>query len=208
MIKMATRKNPNTKQFWENIYESHIEKKKIRSDGDRLLKFLPLFEKVESVLDFGGGLGGNMKYISEQVKNTRFFLVDHSEVSLEFVKKELLGEKDDRGNTFEYHTSLEKIPDNSIQMVMSIQVLEHITEYKKFMDQFWTKIAPGGTMLISVPVRGIRDRNRQHVNKFTVKSMFKILTAYAEIVHIAPRTYSKKSNNPTTAYFYLEKPDV
>ncbi|MCK4989996.1 MAG: hypothetical protein KAS29_05900, partial [Bacteroidales bacterium] len=107
---MATRKNPNTKQFWENIYESHIEKKTIRSDGDRLLKFLPLFEKAESILDFGGGLGGNMKYISEQVKNTRFFLVDHSEVSLEFVKKELLGEKDDRGNTFEYHTSLEKIP--------------------------------------------------------------------------------------------------
>jgi len=205
---MAKGKNPNTKEFWENIYENHIEEKKIRSDGDSLLKFLPLFEKAESILDFGGGLGGNMKFISEQVKNTRFFMVDHSEVSLDFVINELLGEKDDRGNSFEYHTSLEKIPDNSIQMVMSFQVLEHITEYKKFMDQFWSKITPGGTMLISVPVRGIRDRNSQHVNKFTVKSMFKILTAYAEIVHIAPRTYSKKSGHPTTAYFYLEKPDV
>ncbi len=208
MIKIATRKNPNTKQSWENIYKSHIEKKKIRSDGDRLLKFLPLFEKAESILDFGGGLGGNMKFISEQVKNTRFFLVDHSEVSLNFVKNELLGEKDDRGNSFEYHTSLKKIPDNSIQMVMSFQVLEHITEYKKFMDQLWSKITPGGTMLISVPVRGIRDRNKQHVNKFTVKSMFRILTAYDEIVHIAPRSYSKKTGKPTTAYFYLEKPDV
>ena len=208
MIKIATRKNPNTKQLWENIYESHIEKKKIRSDGDRLLKFLPLFEKAESILDFGGGLGGNMKFISEQVKNTRFVLVDHSEVSLNFVKNELLGEKDDRGNSFEYHTSLEKIPDNSIQMVMSFQVLEHITEYKKFMDQLWSKITPGGTMLISVPVRGIRDLNSQHVNKFTVKSMFRILIAYDEIVHIAPRSYSKKTGKPTTAYFYLEKPDV
>ena len=208
MIKMATRKNPNTKQFWENIYETHIEKKKIRSDGDRLLKFLALFEKAESILDFGGGLGGNMKFISEQVKNTRFVLVDHSEVSLNFVKNELLGENDGRGNSFQYHTSLKKIPDNSVQMVTTIQVLEHITEYKKFMDQLWSKITPGGSMLISVPVRGIRDLNPQHVNKFTVKSMFRILTAYDEIVHIAPRSYSKKTGKPTTAYFYLEKPDI
>ena len=41
------RKNPNTKQF---------DQKKLRSDGDRLSKFLPLFEKAGSVLDFGGGL--------------------------------------------------------------------------------------------------------------------------------------------------------
>jgi len=198
-------KNPNTKEFWENIYENHIEKKKIRSDGDTLLKFLPLFDQAETILDFGGGLGGNMKYISERVKNTRFILVDHSEVSLEFVSKELLGEKDERGNSFEYHRSLDKIPENSIQMAMSIQVLEHITEYKMFMDQLWSKIVSGGKMLISVPVRGIRDRNRQHVNKFTVNSMFRILTAYGEIVHIAPRSFSRKTGLPTTAYFYVEK---
>jgi len=205
MGRIVSRKNPNTKQFWENIYENHIDQKKIRSDGETLLKFLPIFQKADTILDFGGGLGGNMKYISEQVQNTRFTLVDHSEVSLEFVKKDLLGEKDKRGNSFEYLTSLEMIPDNSMQLVMSFQVLEHITEYKMFMDQLWSKIAPGGTMLISVPVRGIRDRNRQHVNKFTVNSMFKILLAYCEIVHIAPRSYSKKTGKPTTAYFYLEK---
>lgn len=205
MSKIAKLLNPNTKQFWENIYNEHIDQKKIRSDGDHLKKFLPLFEKADSVLDFGGGLGGNMKYLSGKVKNTRFILVDHSEVSLEFAKKELLGEKDEQGNSFEYCTDLEKIPDNSIQMVMSIQVLEHITEYKMYMDLLWSKTAPGGTMMISVPVKGIRDRNRQHVNKFTVKSMFKIFSAYGEIVHIAPRTYSRRSGILSTAYFYVEK---
>ena len=200
------RKNPNTKELWEDIYNEHIDQKKLRSDGDKLQRFLPLIEKAESVLDFGGGLGGNFKYISEHVAKTRFILVDHSEVSLEFVKKKLLGEKDERGNSFEYHTSLEKIPKNSIDMVMSIQVLEHITEYRKYMDQLWAKVAPGGLMIVSVPVKGKRDRNRQHINKFTVKSMFKILTEYGEIVHIAPRTYSRKSGILSTAYFYVEKP--
>lgn len=206
MSKIAKLLNPNTKQFWENIYNDHIDQKKIRSDGDRLLKFIPIFEKAESVLDFGGGLGGNMKYLSEKLKNTRFILVDHSEVSLKFAKNELLGEKDEQGNSFEYYTSLEKIPDSSIQMVMSIQVLEHITEYKEYMDQLWRKTAPGGIMMISVPVKGIRDRNSQHVNKFTVKSMFKIMSSYGEIVHIAPRTYSTRSGILSTAYFYVEKP--
>jgi len=199
------RKNPNTKQFWEDIYNNHIDQKKLRSDGDHLLKLLPLIEKATSVLDFGGGLGGNMKYLSDKLQKTRFILVDHSEVSLEFARKELLGDKDERGNHFEYHTSLEKIPDNSIDLVMSIQVLEHISEYKKFMDQLWARVAPGGMMLISVPVKGKRDRNRQHVNKFTVKSMFTILTDYGEIVHIAPRTYSSRSGKLSTAYFYVEK---
>ncbi|MCK4880252.1 MAG: class I SAM-dependent methyltransferase [Bacteroidales bacterium] len=206
MNKLSKRLNPNTKQFWENIYSEHIDQKKIRSDGDHLLRFIPIFEKAESVLDFGGGLGGNLKYLSGKLKNTRFILVDHSEVSLEFARTELLGEKDKQGNRFEYYTTLEKIPDNSIPMVISIQVLEHITEYKMYLDQLWAKTAPGGTMMISVPVKGIRDRNRQHVNKFTIKSMFKILTSYGEIVHIAPRTYSKRSGILSTAYFYVEKP--
>jgi len=206
LSKISKLLNPNTKQFWENIYNEHIDQKKIRSDGDHLLKFIPIFEKAESVLDFGGGLGGNMKYLSGKLKNTRFILVDHSEVSLEFARTQLLGEKDEQGNSFEYHTNLDKISDNSIQMVMSIEVLEHITEYKMYMDQLWAKTAPGGTMLISVPVKGIRDRNRQHVNKFTVKRMFKILTAYGEIIHIAPRTYSVRSGILSTAYFYVEKP--
>jgi SAM-dependent methyltransferase len=206
MSKLFRRRNPNTKEFWEDIYSNHIDQKKLRSDGDNLQKFLPLFEKSRRVLDFGGGLGGNLKYLSEQLSGISFILVDHSQVSLDFARKELLGEKDDRGNTFEYHTSLEAFPEASIDLVMSFQVLEHITDYKRYMDQLWDKVAPGGRMLISVPVKGIRDRNRQHVNKFTIKSMFQVMNEYAEIVHIAPRTYSRRSGILGTAYFYVEKP--
>lgn len=206
MNKLIKSRNPNTKQFWEDIYSNHIDQKKIRSDGDKLRKFLPLFEKAESVLDFGCGLGGNMKYLSGLLENKRFVLVDHSEVSLDYARKELLGERDEQGNSFEYHTTLEKIPDNSIEMIMSIQVLEHITEYRKIMEQLWSRTAPGGNMLISVPVRGIRDRNRQHVNKFTLKSMFNILSSFGEIVQIAPRSFHRRSGIVTTAYFNVTKP--
>lgn len=199
-------RNPNTKEFWEKKYGKYIEEKYIRSDGKHLLKFKHLFEKARSILDFGSGLGGNVQYLSTRLEETRFTLVDHSETSQKFVLEKLLGRADDHGNSFDYQLNLTSVADNSMDLVMSIEVLEHITAYKDILNQLWRKVKPGGTLFISVPVLGIRDRTRVHVNKFTVKSMFKMLSLFAEIVHISPRTYSKKSGRLSTAYFYIEKP--
>jgi len=197
--------NPNTKQYWEKKYSEFIEEKQFRSDGKHLLKFIHLFQRAGSILDFGSGLGGNVQYLSSQLQNTRFVLSDQSETSLNFARDKLLGNVDDKGNTFEYNLDLTEIPDRSIELVMSIEVLEHITEYKDILDQLWGKLKPGGILLISVPVLGIRDRTRVHVNKFTVKRMFQILSRYSEIVHVSPRTFSKRSGRLSTAYFYIEK---
>ena len=198
-------RNPNTKEYWDKKYGKYIEDKYIRSDGKHLLKFMHLFEKARSILDFGSGLGGNVQYLSTRLENKKFTLIDQSKSSQEFVIRKLLGVSDDNDNTFTYRLDLGKVPESSIDLVMSIEVLEHITEYRDILDQLWSKLKPGGTMLISVPVLGIRDRTRVHVNKFTVTRMFKILSSYADVVHIAPRTYSKKSGRLSTAYFYVEK---
>ena len=205
MVKFTLKRNPNTSKFWDKEYREQILDQKIRSDPRLLEKFGPLFDRADSILDFGGGLGGNLKLLSDHLQHKHFILIDYSQTSLDFARNTLLGEKDDRGNLFEYHKNLDQIPDNSIQVVMSIQVLEHIREYQKYLDVLWEKTGPGGFMLISVPVKGIRDRERQHVKKFTVSSMFKILTRYGEIVHISPRSYSKNAGRLSTAYFYVEK---
>ena len=205
MVKFTLKRNPNTSKFWDKEYREQILDQKIRSDPRLLEKFGPLFDRADSILDFGGGLGGNLKLLSDHLQNKHFILIDFSQTSLDFARNTLLGEKDDRGNLFEYHKNLDQIPDNSIQVVMSIQVLEHISEYQKYLDVLWEKTGPGGFMLISVPVKGIRDRERQHVKKFTVSSMFKILTRYGEIIHISPRSYSKNAGRLSTAYFYVEK---
>ncbi|MCK5136942.1 MAG: methyltransferase domain-containing protein [Bacteroidales bacterium] len=197
--------NPNTKNYWDKSYSKKIETREIRSDGDHLQKFMPLFKKAGSIMDFGSGMGGNIQYLSTKLEITHFILLDHSEISQNFVRDELLGTKDDRGNTFEYTLDLQDIPNESVDLVMSIEVLEHITEYQEIMDRLWNKVKPGGIMLISVPVKGIRDRNREHVNKFTVSSMFRIMSGFGETVHISPRTYSKRSGRLSTAYFYVEK---
>ncbi len=203
--RIGSRLNPNTKKRWEKKYSRYIDENYIRSDGKHLLKFMHLFRRADSILDFGSGLGGNVQYLATQLKKTRFVLIDQSETSQEFARKKMLGTEDENGNTFEYHLDLTQVPDLSIDLAISIEVLEHITEYKEILDLLWGKLKSGGTLLISVPVLGIRDRTRLHVNKFTVNSMFRILTRYGETIHIAPRTYSKSSRRLSTAYFYVEK---
>ena len=205
MARLAKKRNPNTIRLWDKIYEERIETKTILSDAKLVEKFGFLFDRADSILDFGGGMGGNLNLLSEHLLNKRFILVDYSQTSLDFARNTLLGEKDERGNRFEYYTSMDQIPDNSIHLLMSFQTLEHISEYRKYLDILWEKTRPGGTLLISVPVKGIRDRQRQHVNKFTVSSMFKILTSYGEFVHISPRSFSKRAGRLSTAYFYVEK---
>lgn len=198
--------NPNTKQFWDKKYGKYIAENRIRSDGKHLLKFMHLFENAGSVLDFGSGLGGNVQFLASQLNHKRFILVDHSEHSLEYARERLLGAEDDSGNAFEYYPDLSTIPEQSVDLVISIQVLEHITEYREILDRLWRVVKPGGGMLISVPVLGIRDRTRVHVNKFTLRKMFQMLVPYNEVVHISPRTYSKRSGRLSTAYFHVEKP--
>lgn len=205
MKKIRQLLNPNTTRYWDRKYRGRIDHPRIKTDGQHLQKFVPLFRKSSTILDFGAGLGGNVQYLSGMLDNRHFHLVDHSVVSLRFVKDELLGTGNDRGNRFSYHSSLSGVPDGSVDLVISIEVLEHITSYREILDRLWEKLKPGGTLLISVPVKGIRDRNREHVNKFTVGRMFRILSSYGEIVHISPRTYSKRSGRLSTAYFYVEK---
>jgi ubiquinone/menaquinone biosynthesis C-methylase UbiE len=205
MARLTKRRNPNTIQLWDKIYEERIETNTILSDAKLVEKFGFLFDRADSILDFGGGMGGNLKLLSEHLQNKHFILIDYSQASLDFARNTLLGEKDERGNRFEYDTSMDHIPDNSIHLVMSFQTLEHISEYRKYMDILWKKTRPAGTLLISVPVKGIRDRQSQHVNKFTVSSMFKILIGYGEFVTVSPRSYSKRSGRLSTAYFYIEK---
>ena len=42
-------------------------------------------------------------------------------------------------------------------MVISIEVLEHITNYKEVLDTLWSRLRNGGVLLLSEPLKGIRN---------------------------------------------------
>lgn len=195
--------NINSKKYWDKKYREQEKRGIVRSDGKSLDRFHNYYERAESILDFGAGRGGNISYLASRYTNKKFQLVDHSRTSLRQCEEKL---KDSSSlNSYEFFDSLDDFADRSIDMIMAIEVLEHIDAYREVLRRLWTILAPNGALLISVPVRGWRDRHREHVNKFTIKSMFEELAAYAEIVQISPRTYSKRSNKLSTAYFLIEK---
>ena len=195
----------NTAEYWDKAYRAELATGKIRADKN-LSKTLFLFHKAKSILDFGAGAGGNVKFLASQFSDRSFCLVDHSTTSLAYARDKLLGDSDSKGNRFEFHTSLDSLKTRSFDLVMSIEVIEHVKNYKDTLDSLWSLVSPGGMLLISVPVKGWRDRNREHVNKFTIKQIFELLRSYSDWVHVSARTFSKRSGVLSTAYFYIEKP--
>jgi len=100
---------------------------------------------------------------------------------------------------------LKKISGTKFDAIISTQVLEHITNYSDVLNSLWELLEENGIMIISVPVKGWKDHNKEHVNKFTVKSMINILSEYSEWIHVSPRTRSKRSGKLITAFFYIIK---
>ena len=201
-------RNLNTTEYWDDIYSNEISQGKIRKDGF-MLKILPLLQDKRSILDFGSGPGGNVKLLSEYLHLKKFSLLDHSKIAIEFARKEYLEESDSRGNTFRYFASIAEVKEakEKYEAIISIEVLEHIKEYHTLLDDLWSLLENGGVLIISVPVKGWRDRHREHINKFTVTSMFETLSKYSTWVHISPRTYSRRSGILATAFFYILKED-
>lgn len=196
--------NPcTTKEYWDKVYASKISQGNIRQDKS-LLKIIPLLKDKKNILDFGSGLGGNIKLLTDKLRDKNFFLIDHSIKAIEFARK-YLGDKDIHGNSFYYFTDINSLSGKTLDAILSIEVLEHIKEYREVLDNLWDLLEKQGILIISVPVKGWRDRHRQHVNKFTIKTMFQILSKYSEWVHISLRTYSSRSGILATAFFYIIK---
>ena len=197
--------NPNTSEYWDNIYLSEIGNSRVRQD-QTILKLLPILYERKNIFDFGCGVGGNVKLLSEYLHNKNFYLLDHSVKAIEFAKNIYLKTQDDKGNYYYYYTKFEELPDNvRVDAILSIEVLEHIGKYSEIVDELWNLLEDDGILIFSVPVKGWRDRHQEHINKFTIKSMFEFLTKYSDWVHISPRTYSRRSGILATAFFYVIK---
>ena len=198
--------HPNTRDYWDNIYSSEIKAGKIREDRT-VLRLIPLLSKKRNILDFGCGVGGNVKLLSQNLRDKNLHLLDYSTIAIDFARNEYLRHQDDRGNRFYYHTELEELSsgDTRFDAVISIEVMEHLEDYSRVLGILWDLLDADGVLAISVPVKGWRDRHREHANKFTVKSMFEILAEYSDWVHISPRTHSVKSGKLATAFFYVAK---
>ena len=135
----------------------------------KLLKFLLTKKlkgkKFNNILEVGPGLGNNIKLL----KN--FGNVDVLEVEIEFVKylKENLNDEIDN-----FYYDLSEI-NKKFDLIIMLDVLEHIEDSNRFMENLKKYLTKKGNIIIGVPAYmnlwSTHDKEAKHFRRYTWKTL-------------------------------------
>lgn len=150
-------------EFHENklIYAEHI----IRYLASKLLV------KDKIVLDIASGSGYGVKMLAETAKFV--YGVDANETAVNYSKKNF------SGKNIEYRVGDgESIPleDDSIDVVVTFETIEHIKNYKKFLDEVDRVLKPDGLLVVSTPNDvEFAEGNHFHLHEFKYEELVTLL---------------------------------
>jgi len=129
--------NPNPLMsflFWERIYRviQHVEKR----------------GSLNAALDFGCGSGVMLPFLSQQA--TEVIAVDIDLDPLRRLEKHI-----DFDEKVQFLESYVDIPSQSLDLIIALDVLEHVDDLEKVLAQLSSLLAPGGEIIISGPTENI-----------------------------------------------------
>jgi len=134
------------------------------------LATLPTHEKHNlKILDMGAGIGT----FAEMLKKDAFDVLC---VELDKKQQEIIQEKG-----LKVFTSTDEIPDNSIDFIYSLNVLEHIENDTEEFIKWTKKLKNGGKILIYVPafncIWSSLDTKAEHYRRYTKKTLEKVFVS-------------------------------
>jgi len=128
-----------------------------------VIKFCP--NKNGLTLDFGAGTGHITKKCIKHIPNINVIELDSN------LRKRL------RKNGFNTFESIYKISNESIDYIYSLNVLEHIQDDKKCIQEFYSKLKPGGKLFLFLPAFNILysslDRKAEHFRRYTKNTLIR-----------------------------------
>lgn len=149
-----------------------------------LYEFAACFAKDKVVLDVGCGEGYGANLLAEQAK--KVMAVDGSQEAIEHARGIYL--KDN----LEYRAMDAAQLDftgGSFDLVVAIELIEHLKEYRKFLDGVCRVLSSSGIFILSTPrlnnaSSGHLAANPYHVNEFTLSEFADLLHEYFYTVEI------------------------
>ena len=147
--------------------------------------------KPNSILDFGAGEGNYIQKLT-QLKNTNLYAIEQDPIYIKNLKKSI-----------PTYQNIQEIPQN-LDLIYSMEVLEHIENDQDILQQFYEKLNPGGTLLLYLPASPCLfshfDTYVGHYRRYTLKDIkekvrqadFQIKTAqYQELLGFFVSYYNK-----------------
>lgn len=151
---------------------SHIE------ESDNVIFQRSLFAYQEAakmtgktVLEIGAGMGYGLKFLLPQAD--QYIVIDK-------FTSEAVNKAEGEGKIIFHQMTvppLSGIADNSVDVVVSFQVIEHIKNDKLFLQEIQRVLVPGGKLIITTPnLRMSLTRNPWHVREYTKEELKKLFT--------------------------------
>jgi ubiquinone/menaquinone biosynthesis C-methylase UbiE len=136
--------------------------------------FASQFVKGRKVLDIACGSGYGSAYLARTAK--KVFGVDISKETIGYAQKKY------GSDNIEYLTgSAESIPlpDQSIDIVVSFETVEHISDYEKFLREIKRVLTPDGVLIMSTPNDTVfPEGNTFHTKEFSATEYDELIGTY------------------------------
>jgi 2-polyprenyl-3-methyl-5-hydroxy-6-metoxy-1,4-benzoquinol methylase len=167
VIKFGIR-NINTPEYWDKVWEHDTVNRDYRELFNLILERIPLRAKV---LDAGCGVG-NLARLMRERRNARVTCLDFSSWACEQLERE----------GFETVVSaLPRIPmpDDSFDVVVATEVLEHLDEPEETIRQMVRVVRDRGIVICSVPNDTMHPHEElEHQHVFDKERLQKLLSQF------------------------------
>jgi ubiquinone/menaquinone biosynthesis C-methylase UbiE len=162
--------NINSTAHWDAAW-SHHGTDEFRATGlsqeqrKRLLEVVPMFRKV---LDAGCGCGEIMELVAK-ARACECCGLD--------IAPSAVARVTERGMMAKVSTlPAVPYPDDSFDVVICLEVLEHVPHPAKAIREFQRVLRPNGTLIVTVPI-GERDEDGSHLHRFSEKGIRSLVGA-------------------------------
>ena len=122
-----------------------------------------------TVLEIGSGEGYGVSELSKKAQ--KYIAIDKYDTPIDEELK-----KNNNIEFFEMNVPPLDFPENSVDFIVTFQVIEHIQEDEEFIKEIYRVLKPGGKLILTTPNRLMSlSRNPWHVREYSPEEMREIL---------------------------------
>jgi len=155
-------------------------------------QFALKFVKSKTVLDVACGTGYGSNYLTKEAKEV--VGVDISNDAINYAKNNYI-----KPNLNFYNGDAINLPflDESFDVIVSFETIEHIRKYDKFLNECWRVLRNGGLFICSTPNKKISSPHTKlplnpfHVKEFYIDEFYELLDRY----FVDTRLYGQQNTN-------------